>query len=291
MNSFLTNAESSQEDLQNVRLNGAIYSALNGMTTQIARANSFSTTAASSYNAQYRLKVSPSDNLISPGSPGSLPPTFPETSTANGQTGPIIITTKLDENGNTINNRYISGAARLTQYSGSGSSATSTNIQTWVEEPGPTSNVIDLEVGQWAWLNPFVYNTDSTNSLQIGTFAAENDCILFSYDKNNDALITTDDQFGFRLAQQNGIGVIQKRNGGTPFSCANNSAWENITDANDIDVTTLKFTDTPTIFTVHGETMTIHNITIDIQARLVGNSDVSFTRSETIMVRNAGVNL
>lgn len=84
------------------------------------------------------------------------------------------------------------------------------------------------------------------NNVQIASnSAAGGDCILYSYDSNNDGLLDNSDIAGFRL--ENGV-LQMRRNGDIAAnnrhdSCtSDNDNWQNLTDPNTVVVNQLAFT-------------------------------------------------
>jgi len=80
-----------------------------------------------------------------------------------------------------------------------------------------------------------VVGNNSVGPLGSGT------CIVYAYDLATDGAVNADELFGFRLNN----GVVQMRTSGTPgnaASCADPSdVWEDLTDINMVNITTLTF--------------------------------------------------
>jgi prepilin peptidase dependent protein B len=118
-----------------------------------------------------------------------------------------------------------------------------------------------------------------------------NDCILFSYDQNNDGTLPTissaydDERYGYRLMNQ----TLQTRPPGAPFSCtAASSSWENMTDPNIMLITNLSFTlSTKTVTTGPGSRgVSIRTVTIAITGQLKNNSSVTKTLTQQVRIQN-----
>lgn len=135
-------------------------------------------------------------------------------------------------------------------------------------------------------VNPF---TSSGTGLQINN---AQDCILFSFDANGDGILpsvndSSDERYGFRLINN----TLQYRESTSQFDCtAQVTDWTDLTDSNQIEVTQLNFTHTPTALDLDGNgpgtaTINLHHINISLTARLT--SDTSITQSFNQVVRVA----
>lgn len=142
-------------------------------------------------------------------------------------------------------------------------------------------------------------NTSNNNPfMQTGTtditINAGQDCILFTYDRDMDGVlpamtsVSDDERYGYRL---NG-GVIQFRPYGADFNCAAaNDNWSNLTNSNEITITTFTMTlnnqavdldgDAPGTETTHYRT-----VTVTMTGALTNNSSVTKTVTRTIKVYN-----
>lgn len=142
-------------------------------------------------------------------------------------------------------------------------------------------NDLDLDQNN----NPFMIT-----GLDI-TVGAGNNCILFSYDHNNDGILPSistsydDERYGYRVNAQ----TLQTRPWGASFSCAAAAnAWENITDPNVIRITNLTFTlNTTTVATGPGTAgITIRSVDITLTGQLANDSTVTKTLTAHVRVRN-----
>ncbi len=118
-----------------------------------------------------------------------------------------------------------------------------------------------------------------------------NNCILLSYDTNKNGVLPSmgtapdDERYGFRLFNN----VIQARPLSTSFSCdAAENMWEDLTDSNIINITSLSFTPNYKTLTLSGGgQFVIRNITISITAALTDDAAMTATVVKTIRVRNS----
>lgn len=123
------------------------------------------------------------------------------------------------------------------------------------------------------------------------TIPAGNQCILFTYDRDNDGALPSisssidDERYGFRL---NGT-ALQARPAGAAFSCtAAASSWENMLDTNVIQITALSFTTNfKTLTTGPGSKgITTRGITISITGQLTSDNTITKTLTQYVRVRN-----
>jgi len=148
------------------------------------------------------------------------------------------------------------------------------------------------------WKNASTDIGQNTNSNPFMASGADisipsSSCILFTYDHNNTGSLPTintgtdDDRYGYRLSG----GAIQTRPVTAAFDCAAGAgAWENLTDPNVVNISSLQFTTIPAagyqVVTVGSHTVTIREIQIKITGSLVSDSSVSRTVTEKVRVRN-----
>ncbi len=65
-------------------------------------------------------------------------------------------------------------------------------------------------------------------------------CVLYSYDRDADGQIGTNERFGFKLSN----GAVWMRSSGTSVTNCNDGTWERISDEEGITITALTFTQT-----------------------------------------------
>lgn len=280
MNTFVSNSKNAQVNMDRARLNIMMFQALNRMTTEVVRSGGWNVGSIQGWNTDYQIQINSAGNIISPGNPGSFP------MVSSSDVGPIIIVG--------TGSGFSSGAARILSYNGTGASASGEILESFDGGPPPT---VQIAGSSWAWGNPFNYADDGTNKLQILDDQATRSCILFTYDKYGDGImhtsVGTNDRFGYRLQDNNGVGVVQQRTGGTTFTCTPgvNNTWIDITDVNEMNVTALQFTDTQTNFTANGKTVVQHDINISISANLIDDANAAYTTEASVLVRNNTLNL
>lgn len=141
------------------------------------------------------------------------------------------------------------------------------------------------DIGTGTNNNPFmVSGTDIT----IGS---GNSCILFTYDSNDNGTLPSitsssdDERYGFRLSGQ----TLQTRPYGAAFDCtAAANAWENVTDSNVIQITTLTFTlNESTIATGPGaKTLIQRSVDISMTGRLTSDNTITKTITQHVRLMN-----
>lgn len=114
-------------------------------------------------------------------------------------------------------------------------------------------------------------------------------CILFTYDSDANGILPPlnsanyDKRFGFRLDNDR----LQSRPlTDSSFNCTS-GAWQDLTDINIIQVTDLTFTPGNTSISVGGtSTLLMRSVTISLTARLISDSTISRTITQTVRIRN-----
>jgi len=150
-------------------------------------------------------------------------------------------------------------------------------------------------------LNPFMAATERVKVLDSGQ------CVLYTYDASGDDSdsngddVETDEYYGFKLDS----GTIRMRlTGATTADCSDGSwASSEIIDGDLINITALTFVPTYSCLNITNSASTIQattsecttagdsiveirQVTITLTGQLVGDSSVSETLSETVMIRN-----
>ena len=119
---------------------------------------------------------------------------------------------------------------------------------------------------------------------------AQGDCILFSYDLDDDGVLDANEAFGFRLDSNDG--AVEIRQGGANCS---QGGWQNLTDELSITITNLDFAIDSTVVTLFGTslgtsdaTITVRDVTITLtgEVDIGGGQTASRTLEQTIRVRN-----
>ena len=125
--------------------------------------------------------------------------------------------------------------------------------------------------------NPFIIDAPSAY-----TGEAANSCLTFGYDFNGNGSVnsaTPDERYGYRLRQ----GVVQMRTGGQACT-ANTTAWNNVTTAALVQVTSLQFTVTSTTSLRVTERIAV----VSIAGRLIRDNTVTRALSRAVRLRNDG---
>lgn len=147
--------------------------------------------------------------------------------------------------------------------------------------------------GYWANANSDInLATNSNPFMGVGTdLTITGSCILFAYDRDNNGVLPSissgidDERYGFRLINN----AVQARPPGAAFSCAaTQTAWENLTDPNLIQITALTFTlNSRTITTGPGtQGILLRSVDITITGRLTSNNAITKTLTQRIRLRN-----
>ena len=108
--------------------------------------------------------------------------------------------------------------------------------------------------------NPFAQNNNTALDIFSGTtkVLAKNmvtnaatysggDCILYSYDNDEDGVVDTTDVLGFRRVEIDGVGVVQMRTASATDAAHNScgdtdNSWTDVTDSDVVKITSLRFT-------------------------------------------------
>lgn len=147
--------------------------------------------------------------------------------------------------------------------------------------------------GYWANAQNDIGSTTNNNPFMAsGTdITVSGSCILFTYDKNNSGTLPSissssdDERYGYRL---NG-NVLQARPWGAPYDCsASASTWDNMTDSNVIQITSLSFTlNSSTITTGPGNKGLVQrSVDISITGRLTSNTSITKTLTKHVRLMN-----
>jgi prepilin peptidase dependent protein B len=148
--------------------------------------------------------------------------------------------------------------------------------------------------GYWSNANSDVATNQNNNPFMasgLDISVPSSSCILFSYDRDKNNSLPSisssydDERYGFRL---NG-GAIQTRPPGAAFDCtAAASAWENLTDTNNITITALTFTLTTQSLPVGSGTasLKVRSVDITVTGQLATDSTVTKTLTEHVRIRN-----
>lgn len=127
--------------------------------------------------------------------------------------------------------------------------------------------------------NPFTLDAPS----QFGSEPAGS-CITFSYDRDGDGAVTTDERFGFRLNS----GAVETRQSGVDCSAG---GWEDINDTVTTDITSLSFALDTRSADIDGSgpgasRIVVREVTVTLSGRLRNDTGVSRTLQNTVRVHN-----
>ncbi len=109
-------------------------------------------------------------------------------------------------------------------------------------------------------------------------------CVLFSYDKNNDGVQQDNERFGFKLESSK----IKIRTSGSSDTLCSNGTWQNFTSSK-LKVTSLTFalsTTTTNITTGFTKKIKTRKLDVGISAEALGISTIKGGVSQTINIRN-----
>lgn len=135
-----------------------------------------------------------------------------------------------------------------------------------------------VQAGSWSILNPF----------DVITLSPAGDCILLSYDLDNDGLRDNEENFGFR--RNAATGTLQGTT--TPAVCDNDAGWGNVTDPAAINITNLTITDANQNVTRVASNqlqVTTRAYTVQLTGQLRNDPTVTRTLQETVKVRSTRV--
>lgn len=203
--------------------------------------------------------------IITPGDPASFP------IVAEGDIGPIL----------GAGPAFGDGRVQITSYDGIGASAQGLILTPFTNLP-PNGKLLP---GEWFVVEPGVKTIGNTNRV-----LSSGSCILFSYDKNKNAVIendgSTNEQFGFRLTTENGVGVVQKRTGGTFTDCTTGT-WADVTDPKVLNITGLDFTITSNdVLNANSDTISREQVDVSLTGELVEDPGLSKSLVAVVTVRN-----
>lgn len=144
--------------------------------------------------------------------------------------------------------------------------------------------------------NPFT-STANGDDLTARTVNVANDCISFTYDSTaldsppvTVGSVDNADRFGYRRGLVGAVGVIQSRNGGAGATDCAAGTWDDLTDGDSVDITSLQFTvvSVPSPANPSGVTRNIRNVTITLTGQLRGsNPAINRTITETVQMVNS----
>lgn len=155
--------------------------------------------------------------------------------------------------------------------------------------------LLDFGTGAQAnneFTNVQVFDTGGDNlSLQAGFDDPPGICIIFSYDSNADGAADANEFRGFRLNEDTSQ-LEAKVSGAAADSDCNAGTWEGLTDPATMQVERFEITTrdggpVPVMEDSAGNpVLTVRELQVALEARLVGDEDVTRTMRETVRVRN-----
>jgi type II secretory pathway component PulJ len=149
----------------------------------------------------------------------------------------------------------------------------------------------------WMIANPF---TDPDTGGDID-FSADDTCIQYTYDRNGDTAIDSNEKFGFRLNS----GVVQMHTGGNIDCSVGTGTWSDVT-SNSISITDLAFENGSTVCLNLSDSSSdcdstsggyvapaagdlllwIREVDITLSGQLASDASVARTLTETVRLRN-----
>jgi type II secretory pathway component PulJ len=135
-----------------------------------------------------------------------------------------------------------------------------------------------VDAGTWTIINPFhsITAEDVASDADTG-----DDCILFSYDVDDDGNVDTNERYGFRFNASEG----SIETGSSVTSCTAGT-WENLTEDSGIQITNLDITATSATNSSADVDVCVREIQIALTGRLVNDSNVTRTINESVKTRN-----
>ncbi len=182
-------------------------------------------------------------------------------------------------NATTLNGRTLimlmpNAAGVTTRYDLTVSAVASSSTLTLVIPAGVTLTGTKIRAGTWTLASPF----------SGITLSAGNDCILFSYDLNNNGVRdTSSEQFGYRFdATNNAIDATT-----SDTSCTTGSGWENITDEDVLTINQFTITQITTPLVAVGQLNTqVREYSVALGGRLKSDATAQRNLRNVASVRN-----
>jgi type II secretory pathway component PulJ len=139
---------------------------------------------------------------------------------------------------------------------------------------GVTLPTTTIRAGSWTILNPFSAVTLNTAG----------DCVLFSYDLNNDGNVDTNESFGYRLDSANK--AIASTTTASDV-CTGGGSWQKITDENALNVTGFAVTKIAKAITAANLlNATVQEYSVQMTGQLFSDATAVRNLQETVKVRN-----
>jgi len=123
------------------------------------------------------------------------------------------------------------------------------------------------------------------------TSSTSGDCIMLSYDLNRDGASSTREIFGYRLSVTSDIGTIQSlyiasSSSSSGVNCTESGTWNDVTDANFVDVDTLLFATSPAGTVASFASASVRSIDITVAGYVRSDPKLIREYSNEVRVRN-----
>lgn len=135
-----------------------------------------------------------------------------------------------------------------------------------------------VDAGAWTIINPFhtITAEDVASDADTG-----DDCILFSYDADDDGVVDSNENYGFRFnASEASI-----ETGSSVTSCTAGT-WENLTEESGVQITNLDIVGVSTTNSTAEVNVCVREIQLKLSGQLTSDSSVTRTINESVKVRN-----
>lgn len=147
--------------------------------------------------------------------------------------------------------------------------------------------------------NPFrqirIYNMTTGTLVQPNSLGATSmkggNCLLFSYDENNDGSVSASEQYGYRLEN----GALQMRDGGNAFDdsyddCTTNSSWQPITNKSILVTNSDDYSHNANpIFTEIAQNQEIVNVAGGTSGKCIDDGDQCFQQRQILIDVNGEI--
>jgi type II secretory pathway component PulJ len=143
-----------------------------------------------------------------------------------------------------------------------------------------------VPAGAWSILRPG--STDGTALITDAVAGTPGVCLLFAYDTDASGTYASNVYFGYRYNDTDDAVAI-RTSGASGNTCTTGGTWENLTDENNVAITSFTVTNTPVSVTSSGLSVAVREFTINITGNLKADTSVVRTLQETIRVRNDGL--
>lgn len=145
--------------------------------------------------------------------------------------------------------------------------------------------------------SPYADLTDEIDLAVVSDAGPSVNCVLFSYDRDEDQTVETDERSGFRRVLDGGIGVVRIKRSGSSMTDCTEGNWEAITDPAFLDVTDFTIAQTEVCFssvdrslivncTASSAFVGIRKIDFEVSGQVESDPTWSGTVTDSVKIRN-----